>query len=183
MSIAWGTIEKALHKMVVNGSGLSADKVVWSQQPGPRPTGTHIAMRVAVIKRIGHDWLQVEDAAIPSQGAEINLLSRGMRECRFQLQCFSDTGVGSGAAAMVLDSVVSRSNFQTAADALNTAGIGLCPWEQVVSIDGILGSSTFEPRATVETRFFLASEVLETATFIETVQMENEDTGDTFEVP
>jgi hypothetical protein len=53
----------------------------------------------------------------------------------------------------------------------------------VQSLDGVLGESVYEPRAIVECRFFLSEEVEETSTFIEFVELENEDEGTSTYVP
>jgi hypothetical protein len=55
------TIENAVHAWVMAGSGLAADKVIWAQQEGPRPSGTYVALRFMSVRQVGQDWADVED--------------------------------------------------------------------------------------------------------------------------
>ena len=58
MSIAWATVEAALQAWFAASTGVT---VIWSQQGGPRPSGAHVALRIAGIRRVGQDWLDVLD--------------------------------------------------------------------------------------------------------------------------
>lgn len=182
--INWATIENALHAWVVAGSGLPAEKVIWAQQDAPRPAPPFIAMRLRNPQRIGQDWLDVVDAGV-TPGQEIQIKSRGTRTMTLSLQAFSAASTGINAAVMQLDAVRSVSNLPTVRDALNTAGLGLGPFEGVQSLDGVLSESVFEPRATMGALLFLSSEVSEFATYIETAEITNEiESPDVvFEVP
>lgn len=82
MSIAWSTVEAAIHAWVVASSGLSADNVIWSGQNSKRPTVPYIALRMANIQRIGYDWLEavdnplvIADDTVESVNATTNVLT------------------------------------------------------------------------------------------------------------
>lgn len=185
MAIAWTTVENALVAWVRSGSGLDAEHVFWAQQKRPIPSGRYTTLRVTSIRQVGQDWLDVEDADAPSPGAEIVHRARGSREVLLSLQCFAGAGTGGDAPAMVLDAVQSAARLPSNRDALNAAGVGVLGFGPVQSIDGVVGSSSFEPRATLQARLHLASEVSEFGTWVEVARLDPETplTGAPFYVP
>ena len=60
MSVDYDTIENAFYNWVLAGSGLTSDKVVWSQQAGPRPAGPAIVMRLSNFNESGQAWIDYE---------------------------------------------------------------------------------------------------------------------------
>lgn len=75
--IVWPTIEDAIYAWVQGSSGLAADKVIWSQQEAPRPTGTWIAMRVFALRRIGQDWVDVVDKPLVLTDDDVESVATG----------------------------------------------------------------------------------------------------------
>jgi len=163
-------IKTALHSMVVFGSRLNAQRVVWSGQQAPRVEGPWMDIRITSIRPIGKDFRSIEDASLPVvPGQEIVVKTRGAREMRVGLRCFaSPTGVDP---QFILNDVVARSQQTSQVLALNAAGIGLAAWGPIQDIDGVVGGTLFEPRSIVEMRSFLASEVEEYSTYIERVEL------------
>jgi hypothetical protein len=181
--IPWETVEDAIHAWVTAGSGLDASKVIWSQQGGERPKAPYISLRIRSIRQIGQDWLKIQDATAPvTAGSEIKHLAQGQREVGLSLQCFASTAQSGMAAASLLESARASARLPTIHQALSDAGVGILQSEPVQSIDGFLGDSQFEPRAVLELRLMLASEVSEFSTYIETVEIENEITDTEFTV-
>src|SRR5690606_2698590 len=120
------------------------------------------------------DWIDIEDAEEPEDAEEIVHRSRGMREATLSIQCFAGVdgaATGASAPAALLHSVVAAANLPTRRAALNAAGVGIGSLGPVQSIDGVLGSSVFEPRATLEVRLFLTGEVTELGTYVESVDL------------
>lgn len=182
MSIAWQTIEDALYAWVKAGTGLPAAQVIWEQPGAPRPTGQYVAMRIGPVTRVGQDWLDIDDAASPAAGAELEFFSRGQRVTTLSLQCFAGPATGIHGAVQTLDTLVSKSILPTLHDALVTAGVGILNFTPVQSTDGIVGE-VFEPRALLTATLMLASEVSELGTYIETTELTNEVTGTVTEIP
>lgn len=266
-------IEDAIHAWVVAGSGLAAGSVIWSMQAGPRPPAPYIAMRIANVTPIGHDWADVTEtplvvaddtftAAISNVctatahglvtgdgpirltttgtlpaglslltnywiirlsadtfslasslalaiagtavditdtgsgvhtlsdtadterlGSELLLSARGMREAVLTFQAFAGPATGTLSAEARLGGVLAALALPTRKEALASAGVGIGRLGSIQSLDAIISSVTFEPRATLEVRFFFTSEVTETGNYIESVEIENEDTGVITEVP
>lgn len=180
----WATIEAAIAAWVRSASGLSDDgSVRWGEQNAAQSARPMIILRAMAVRGIGQDWVNVEDNPAPEEGEEILNIARGYRELTISIQCFAASSTGSSSARAILENVRSRATLPTIRQALADAGVGLAPIGPVIAIDGVLGSARFEPRATLEVRAFLASEVSEVGTYIEIVQAENESTGSTFEVP
>jgi len=185
MTIAWSTIEDAVHTWVVASSGFSAGQVVHSRQGGARPVDINqswVEISFPFIRKIGQDSQKVSDAAVPAPGAEIEILTGGLRWGVLRLTCYageasSTTATGSGSPLAVLEAVVSGAGTQTRLAALNAAGIGILSSEQILNIDGVLGSVVFEPRATVDMQISVPSNIVETETYIDTVNIKSNATG------
>jgi hypothetical protein len=132
----------------------------------------------------------VDTATTTHAGAEIISRARGTRTATVSIQAFPAAGVVGGAtsARALLELVRAHAALPTRREALRVAGIGLAPLGAVSSIDGVIGSALFEPRATLEATLHLASEVTETGTYIESALLQRVDedgdpAGDEFEVP
>lgn len=130
-------------------------------------TGTHTLSDTSETRRVGQ---------------EVTHTATGTRRATLTLQAFGGAGTGDSSPAAVLDTVQSKARLPTARDALLAAGIGIGSFGPVQSIDGVLGTTLFDPRAILAVELHLTSQVSEFSTFIERVQLENEDTGSTFEV-
>lgn len=177
--MSWADVEDAIHEWVTAGSGLAPGQVIWSQQEGPRPAGAFISLRVMSLRQVGHDWLDVIDVENPEPGAEVEQRSRGVRELQLGVQAFAGPGTGSTSGLSLLNGIVAAANLPTRRDALNAAGVGVLGFGPSQSIDGMLGTS-FEPRAMLDVRLALVSELSELSTYIQSVEVENEATDATF---
>jgi len=186
VSIAWTTVENALHAWAVAGSGLATAQVIWALQRGPRPTSAYIALRLTSIARIGHDWLDVLDVDDPDPGEEIEHRARGMRDVAFSVQAFGGIdGAATGATSPValLEGMVAAVRLPSVRSALQAAKVGVGAIGPVQSLDGLLGRADQEPRALVEMRLHLPSELSDLGTYIEYVELNNQTTGSITWVP
>lgn len=125
----------------------------------------------------------VDSADTERKGAELTMTARGVREATLSMQAFGGDPTGTGTAMKLLSGVLAALALPARKEALSAAGVGIGRRNPVQSIDGIVGAVTFEPRASLEVRFFLTSEVSELGTYIESAEVENETTGDDFTVP
>ena len=179
------TIEDALHAWVVASSGLPAGQVIWSRQAGPRPATAYIEMRILNIDPVAsRDWADTEyDAGLDA----VTMFARGMRQAVLALQAYGGAPTGATQAAMLLSKVRLGAALPTYRDALSEAGAGLSELGSVRALDALVGDATLESRATMEIRFFFASEIsitdAGTVEIIETSEIENEDTAETFTTP
>ena len=165
MTIAWATIEDAIVAWVVAGSGIAAGKVIWADQNGERPDAPYIDVRLD-IDSVGQDWLDTDDAAAPSPGAEIDMFSRGVRRLTITLRCFGGPAIGTVSPRARLDGVRSSRRLPSNVDALRVAGVGVASFSPIQSIGEALNSSKIEPRSMMTIIAFAASEVSETGTYV-----------------
>ena len=183
--IEWDTVKSAVAAWVLAATGLPPGRAIWSQQGGDRPGPPFVEMRFARVRGIGLDWQEVVEVQNPTPGQELQHRSRGVRELLLTLKCFAParTGAtGAQSAVALLERVVSTAALPTRRAALGAAGVGVVAFGPVLAIDGVVGSSVLEPRATLEARCHIGSEVSDFSTYIETVELTNELTESTFVV-
>ena len=107
-------------------------------------------------------------------GAEVLQKLRGPRRAMLTLQCFAGAPTGGAptgptSPAAVLHDAISSYALESRTNALIAAGIGVGTFEHIMSIDGIVNTTRFEPRAIGTVFLHLASEIVETSTYIQTV--------------
>lgn len=177
MSIAWSTVRAAIAAWVRAGSGFDNEHVIWAQQGRPTPSGPYVELRVRSVRRRGQDWLTVTENVGGAPGQEIVHTLRGPRVLTLSMQCFSGTGpnVGAHSPVATLEAVLSAARLPNVHAALATAGVGVVPSADVMGLDGNLGFTVFEPRAIVEVKLHVTSEITELGTFIEFVELTSED--------
>lgn len=108
------------------------------------------------------------------QGAEVNYRARGMRRVTLTITCYGDSPIGAAGPSSVVGDVLSAVALPSRSDALAAAGVGISDLGEVVAIDGVVDSTLLEPRAFSEVVFFATSELVETGTYIEHVQVTNQ---------
>ena len=178
MTVALSTLEDAIHVWAEASTGLSA---IWAKQGGTRPASPYVEL-AATLRTVGQDWLDVSDAGAPAAGAEIVQTARGVRELELTVQCFGAGAVGATSGAGYLDAMISKARLPSHRELLSAAGWTPASFEPVQDISGVIGGSVFEPRARFVCKGFAASEVSETGTYIEIVEITNLTTGDLFTV-
>ena len=107
-------------------------------------------------------------------GAEVTQKLRGPRQAMLTLQCFAGAPTGGAPTGItspfsILNDAITSYALESRATALNTAGIGIGHVESINAIDGIVNTTRFEPRAIAMVLLHLASELVETSTYIQTV--------------
>lgn len=107
-------------------------------------------------------------------GQEISQRARGGRNAMLTLQCFAGAPTGGSATGTtsptaILNDAIAAYALESQATALAAAGIGVGRIEPVRSIDGVVNTVRFEPRAIATIRLHLASELVETSTYIQVV--------------
>lgn len=112
-------------------------------------------------------------------GAELIAYLRGPRTAELELQCFAGAPTGGAATgttspvAILNDAITSR-GLDSRRAALAAAGVAVLSVERVRSIDGVVNTTRFEPRAIATVHLSLASELFETSSYIQTVNATNQ---------
>lgn len=168
-------MEDALHDFVVAATGLPAASVYWANQSNPRPAAPCVSMLLLSSVAPGMDWVDVEDAPYPAPEAEIEEHVRGPRVVFLSLQCFAASATGTAAAGGILSAVVAAARQSSRKQALREGGWGVGTIGPVQVAGGAtMNTTVFEPRATLQMSLHAASDVSETATFVEIVEIEGE---------
>lgn len=110
-------------------------------------------------------------------GEEAFYRVRGPRVMRLSMQCFADpspTAADSADPSAILLKVRALAECPPHDENLNTAGVGLGEFGDVVPLDGLIGATLFEPRATMEVPINLAEEESAPAQIIERLEVEVE---------
>ncbi len=169
--------ETAIVTWIRGATGLDAEHVFMAQQKRPIPAGRYVSIRVTNSRIVGQDWLQTLDNPDPDEGEEILHRARGTRELTLSLQCFAGplgNGLGDTGPAGTLEAVRAARRLPSVDAALDAVGIGVLGYGPIQSIDGIIGSTGFEPRAILEIRLHVTRESQETGTYIEDVELRNQ---------
>lgn len=164
----WATIEDAIYAWVSTASGVTT---IWAGQDAPAPTGVYIALRLS-LEQTGQDWVDVEDNPTPTPGAEILQTVRGVRRLTLGIQAFPGTPTGVGSAASLLEKVMIGAKLPSRREALNAAGVGILNFGPIQTLNFTINQVDFEPRASMEVFIQSVSTLTETATFIETVEID-----------
>jgi len=112
-------------------------------------------------------------------GQEIEFRLRGPRRAVLELQCFGGAPTGTGpigasSPTSLLHDAIASHALETRASALAAAGIGVAGFDEAKSIPEIVDVVRFEPRAVAAVRLHLASEIVETATYVQIVNVTNQ---------
>lgn len=113
-------------------------------------------------------------------GQEIELRLRGPRQGVLDLQCFAGAPTPSAATGntnprALLHDAIAAYALESRQAALAAAGVGVGSVEEVRSIPpGVVDITVLEPRAVSAVHLHLASELVETATYIQIVNVEND---------
>ncbi len=172
-----GTMRTAIAAWAYTGTGLPTGKVIWADQGGPRPPAPYVSLAIISGDQMrGMDWVDVEDAASPIDGAEISHVVRGPRTCTLSVQCFGTAanaadGPGDSPLAL-LARMRAYTRLPTVRAALLAAGVGVGTFGDVASVGALISTVTSEPRAAFTVTLNYASEVEELGTYIETAEVE-----------
>ena len=109
-------------------------------------------------------------------GQEVTQYTRGPRQMELHLECFAGapTGgapTGSTSPFAILHDAVTSHALEAINAALVAAGIGVAGWDPIKTIDGVVNTVRFEPRAQTTVHLHLASELVQASTFIQVVNV------------
>jgi hypothetical protein len=173
------TIESTLRAWVRDHSGLSEAQVVWAEQASVRLATPFITLRLGDLARVGGlDEVRQAYDENAAAGQEVSLTVVGRRELTLSIQCF---GEACDSPRAILSRVQTALSLETVMAAFEEVGIS-CFDEGTIRNVTLLQETDFEQRALLETRFYVAEEVSETTTYIETTEVTNEDTDVTFTI-
>lgn len=179
--MSYAAIENALRAWVKTATGFADGKVIWSAQNGPRPDGPFVALTLGAPVALGQDEITHNFDAGRPDGSKIEHVVRGVRELSLEVAVFDADVVGDASAIALVSKLQTALRLPSVRDALNAAG--LSPISTATqNLAAVLGND-FEGRANLDVRFYAPVSASELGTYIETAQVTNLDTGNTFEIP
>jgi hypothetical protein len=179
--INWTTILTALQNLFEVGSGLADTRVLFVRngQHVQRPdgSGAWISLRFEQSTLIGRPYtIEEESEGTPDAGEEITERTVSHNRIVFTATCFPpDTAEDASTAEALLNDVILETFTPPRRRALRAAGIAAVKFEPVLRLDGVAGSTRFQPRATMMFVFHASGEKLTYNGYIETVNIVVED--------
>lgn len=179
MSTDLNTIQAAIVAWAQAATGLTA---IWANQDGaPRPTGQYISLS-ATMRNVGRGWTERPNAAAPVSGGEVTSTHRTVKRLDLQIQCFAGDAVGDDSPMGKLSDMCDYAGLPSQRTALRSAGWTPVAFDTIQDASGLRGASYFEPRAVMSCYGYVVGEITEASTYVQKVQVENQITGDEFEV-
>jgi hypothetical protein len=124
----------------------------------------------------------VDTPATLRVGEEIKFLSRALVHATLTLECYTGVGVGMDMATSLLNRVRSRAGLPSQKERLDDANIGLSGYDRVFALEGHRDAFLFEPRASMDVQLNLPSEESEVGRIIESAEITNQSTTNTWVV-
>src|SRR5262245_45258925 len=177
MSLDWGKVENALQAWVKRASGLPDAFVIWANQDGPRPEDPFLALKLTGMRSLGAvDGTSVSFDPAAEHGKEIEIATRGERECALSIQCFNAEVLGNDSARAILSKVQAALALDSYRDFLSAGGVTVFDKGNIREVPAIL-SNGWEARGILEVRFYVVESVSDFTTYIETVEAKDTTTG------
>ncbi len=105
-------------------------------------------------------------------GAEVTHYARGNRRVVLEATCYPPRDAEDATEAhAILSEVIAHAALPSRRTALSRAGIGMAKLGTVQQLDGVINSTRFEPRSLFTIAFHCVSQLSETGTIVETVNI------------
>jgi hypothetical protein len=168
----WADLEKVLHDAVVAGSGIPGAKVIWWAQNFPRPARPYAVVKRGTVTPIGStvERRKVYNSTAPA-GSEIELHAREQVEFTLGVQIFTADARGDACAVALAEAVRAHLTARGQLDAFQVAGLALVNRGIVQNVSALL-QTDYEGRASLDVTFRVATETVESTTFIQTADVE-----------
>jgi hypothetical protein len=185
VSIDWVAIENAIHAWVTTASGLAGNQVIWTNQNGIRPgqsppaEAPFITLQLGSPQVEGQSFLQTKTDLTRSAGQEIELQANALQRLTCSVQAFGSSTTGNNSAGALLSQVETKLRLPSLRSALNAAGLSPFNVGPIKDITQLFATA-YESRAVLNVLFYVQEQASEFTGYIESVEIEEEDTGDIF---
>lgn len=153
---------------------------IWTRQNGPQPALPYLTLELGNFRSIGQDETSIdgEPEAPIVEGAEVELLSRGLRYFVLSINAYAKTHGTEDVddAQMILDKVRASLGMDTYLVPLRAAGIAISSIGLIQNLDFVLADK-FRSRAQMDVTVCVASNAVERVGYIEKVQINSEVLG------
>ncbi len=183
--IDWAVVEDAIQTFVKTASGINGKRVIWKDQNGFRPgqapptEGVFITLLIGPQVPVGLPYVTKtfdEDAAL---GEEITVTANVLKSFTVSVQAFGSETVGANSALALLSMVQAKLALPTLRNALRA--VGLSPYDQgtITNLTEFFATAA-ESRAAVTISFYVLESVTELEGYIDTVEVTDTTTDQTF---
>jgi hypothetical protein len=176
VALNWTTLENALHAWIVAATGLAADRVIWSHQGVPERPAPYVTLKILDLSSVGHDGLvQSYDGGAPA-GQEITFTLEGRRHLTVSVQAFSDAATGATSAHAILSKARTALSLPGVHAALLAGGLAAFNEGGITDLSAIR-ETRWQSRAAMQVRFHCVDSAAEKTTWIETVEVTQDEGG------
>lgn len=174
----WSTIEAAIAAWIGSATGAT---VQWSNQHLPEPVRPFAKLKRISVVGLGMDE-QRSSVDLERSGEEVELQVVARREFTVSCHVYAMPVVGAASAADLMERAKIALSLESTVDAFSAAGISAVEAGNVADIaEG--GDNSWSSRAQMDVRFYATATASERTTFIEKLELVNENTGEKWLVP
>jgi hypothetical protein len=179
----WPTIEDAIQSAIASAlAGVPGLTVQWGNQRLPEPVRPFIKLKRGTV--IGHGMAERRNETDLEQpaGQEIELAVVQRVEFSVSVHAYAAGPVGADTAGGILEQLKARLLLESNLALLEAGGLALVETSDVRDLPES-GMNSWSSRAQLDASFYATSVVSERTGYIETVELTNETTGETFTAP
>lgn len=157
--------DEVLQRLVVQISGMPAEKVIWVNENAPRPPLPYLAIKVSPARRVGKDWY----SDVSDEGLQTVI---GDREFTFSIQSF-----GHESPVSYLQDLADKLQLISVGDKFRAAGMAIRDSKPAMDISALLSNTKMEKRANLDLILGYRSIQTDNVGVIETANIEGRDNG------
>lgn len=181
MSFLWVPAEDAIRIWLLRASGFGDQFVIHKNDNANAPDTDYINFVMGAGRGIGNDALTTEYDAAGSADQQIITTVEGQREATLTVQAFTVDRNGEAAARSVLGRCQTALALPSIRELLADVGVVIFDHGSIEYVPEVV-STLFIGRAVLTCRYYYTDNMSERGTWIETVQVLDEDTNEVIEV-
>ena len=157
--------DEVLQRLVVQVSGMQAEKVIWMNENAPRPIIPYLAIKISPARRIGKDWY----SDINDIGLQTVI---GDREFTLSIQVY-----GAESPVSYLQDFADKLQLISVGDRFRAKGMAIRDSKPVLDISALMTNTKIEKRANLDVVIGYRSIQTDNVGIIETANIEGRDNG------
>lgn len=181
MPFDWRAAEDAIRQWLMVGSGYPDQRVIHLDDNGNRPAQDYIGFALGGLRPLGHDDVVTTTDLGQPNGSQIKIEVSGERESTLEVQAFTRSRNAEAAARAVLSRVQTAVGLPSIRAALAAAGVVVFDRGEINYLPAVIASE-FEGRGVLSCRLYCTEDVSERTTWIEHVEVLDEDTGNVIHI-
>ena len=176
MPFNWQAGEDAIRRWLLIGSGYPDQNVIHLNDNANRPSTDYVGFALGDLVPLGSDAVTTTYDPAQPNGSQIEIKVEGERVSTLTIQAFTTARNASSSARAVMAKIMTAVGLPSVRAALHGAGLVIFQHGQVAYLPAILNTG-FEGRAVMTCTLRCMDDIAERTTWIETVEMVDEATG------